>query len=196
MASAGPAAARAGLHARNDSNIQTESPMANGTSDQAFDDVDQLDAFMKDSKAFDRLRKSTIADARSIVDQFSAYEGDSAWQFLDRATVADRLLELIGPESSDNEGEADQAGRLIQQGAMNLCGPAAFFQFVIKRDPAMFANFATTLFNTGEGDLGQLHVAPGDDIKSAKYADLLPRMSGSVCPQADWMVMGALRNST
>src|SRR6476646_8316570 len=91
--------------------IQTESPMTNGTSDQAFDDADQLDAFMKDSKAFDKLRKSTIADARSIVDQFSAFEGDSAWPNLDRATVADRLLELIGPESSDNNDEADQAGR-------------------------------------------------------------------------------------
>jgi len=170
--------------------------MSSDTTNTAFDDVDQLDAFMKDSKAFDKLRKSQIADARSLIDTFSSETDDSAWSFLDRAVVASRLLDLIGPESSDIDGQLDVAGRLIQQGALNLCGPAAFFQFIIKRDPVMFATFATNLFNTGEGDLGELHVAPGNEIRGMNYSDLLPRMGGSICPQADWMVMGALRNST
>lgn len=170
--------------------------MPNGNHDFPFDDADELGARLEDGKAFDKLRVSTIAEARSIIDSFVAEEGGGAWPSLDRAEVGARLLELIGPESSDQEGSRDEAGRAMLQGALNLCGPAAFFQSVIKRDPVMFANYATNLFNSGEGDLGNLHVAPSSDIVSTIYADLLPRMNGSICPQADWMVLGALRNST
>jgi hypothetical protein len=45
--------------------------MSNGDNQPAFDDVDQLDAMLKDSKSLDKLRNSTIADARSIIDDFS-----------------------------------------------------------------------------------------------------------------------------
>ncbi|AEJ02771.1 hypothetical protein Nit79A3_3030 [Nitrosomonas sp. Is79A3] len=170
--------------------------MSNSGNELAFDDADQLDTFLEDSKSFDKLRNSTIADARSVIDAFSTEIGDSAWPFLNRVDVANRLLELIGSESSDAEDQPDVAGRLIQQGAMNLCGPAAFFQFVIKRDPLMFASFSTSLFNNGKAELGQLSVIPGDEILEKNYSDFIPNMGGSICPQADWMVMGALRNAT
>jgi len=162
----------------------------------AFDDADQLGTFLQDTKASDKLRKSTIADARAVVGAFRNSGDAGAWTSLDRTQVADRLLELIGPESSDQDGNSDEAGRAIRQGSMNLCGPAAFFQFVIKRDPVMFATYATDLFNTGQATLGSLSIAPGDDIKQADYAGFLPRMTSGICPQADWMVLGGLRNST
>jgi hypothetical protein len=161
----------------------------------AFDDADQLGQMLQDTKATDKKRFSTIADARSIVDDFRGHS-DAAWPALDRGQVADRLLELLGPESSDTAGVPDVAGRALQQGAMNLCGPAAFFHMVIKRDPVMFATYATELFDTGQGTLGSLQVSPGSDIVQADYASLVPRMTSCVCPQADWMVLGALRNST
>ena len=165
-------------------------------SDTAFDDGDQLDAMLRDSKALDKRRNSSIADARAIVDEFSNKSEDGAWPNLNRAEVASRLLDLISSADSDAVGQSDQAGRAIFQGALNLCGPAAFFQCVIKRDPVMFATFATGLFDIGQGDLGSLHVEPNGDIINTDYAGLVPRMNGQVCPQADWMVMGALRNST
>jgi hypothetical protein len=170
--------------------------MADGTSDTAFDDADQLDKTIKDARSLDKLRNSKIANARSLIADFANDTSNGAWPNLDRSSVVNRLLDLIGPESSDAAGEPDEAGRAVQQGALNLCGPAAFFQFVIKRDPVMFAKYATSLFNTGKGDLGDLHVEPSSDIINTNYADLIPRMARAVCPQADWMVLGALRNST
>ena len=166
------------------------------TTESAFDDADQLGTFLQDSKASDKLRKSTIADARALVEEFRNRGTVGAWPALDRNTVADRLLELLGPESSDQADSLDAAGRAILQGSMNLCGPAAFLGFVIKRDPLMFATYATDLFDIAEGSLGLMRIVPGDDIRLADYADYLPRMTSGICPQADWMVMGALRNST
>jgi hypothetical protein len=164
--------------------------------ESAFDDADELGAFLQDSKGSDKLRKSTIADARALVEDFRNRDGAGEWPALDRNTVADRVLELLGPESSDETGNADAAGRALFQGSMNLCGPAAFLAFVIKRDPLMFATYTTDLFDTGEGALGLMRIVPGDDIRLADYAGYIPRMTSGVCPQADWMVMGALRNST
>jgi hypothetical protein len=161
-----------------------------------FDDADKLGIFIYDSKAFDKLRRSTIAGARAIVESFRVRGDAGAWPSLDRSQVADRLLALLGSASGDEADTPDEAGRAIQQGSMNLCGPAAFFQFVIKRDPVMFATYATDLFDIGQGSLGSLAIVPSDDLRLADYASLLPNMTSGVCPQADWMVLGALRNST
>ena len=38
--------------------------------ESAFDDADQLGTFLQDSKASDKLRRSTIADARALVEEF------------------------------------------------------------------------------------------------------------------------------
>jgi hypothetical protein len=164
--------------------------------DSAFDDTEQLGQLLKDTKGGDKKRFSTIADARSLVEEFRSRTAESAWPSLDRSNVADRLLELIGPESGDDSSTSDVAGRAMQQGSMNLCGPAAFFHLVIKRDPLMFATYATQLFDFGTASLGTLQVVPGDDIVKADYSSFLPRMTNGICPQADWMALGALRNST
>ena len=165
-------------------------------SSSAFDDADQLGQLLQDAKASDKKRFSTIADARNLVEEFRGHTDAGAWPSLDRNTVADRLQELLVPANGDDATLPDVAGRALQQGSMNLCGPAALFHMVIKRDPMMFATHATQLFDTGSASLGSLQVAPGDDIVKADYASFLPRMTSGVCPQADWMVLGALRNST
>jgi len=162
----------------------------------AFDDADQLGQHLRDAKASDKKRFSAIADARNLVEQFRGRADAGAWPSLDRNTVADQLQELLGPANGDDPSLPDVAGRALQQGSMNLCGPAALLHLVIKRDPMMFAAYATQLFDTGKASLGSLQVAPGDDIVKADYASLLPRMTKFVCPQADWMALGALRNST
>jgi hypothetical protein len=170
--------------------------MADTTDTDYFTDTDQLDQLIKDAKSLDKKRLSTIADARRIVQDFSGRDGSSAWSSLDRAQVSARLLELLGPPEGDDSTTADSAGRALQQGSLNLCGPAALFNFVIKRHPVMFATYATQMFESRRSALGSLTVAPNDDIVDADYSALLPRMTSGVCPQADWMVLSALRNST
>lgn len=154
------------------------------TSTSAFDDVDQLDQLLDDAKAGDTVAVSDVADAKAVIDGFRTSGATSPWKSLSRSEVADRLAQLVGDP------------RLTQQGALNLCGPAAFFSQWAKRDPVAFANFATQLFDTGVAQLGSLRVAPGQDLMTQNYSDMLQRMGGSVSPQADWMILGAVRNST
>jgi hypothetical protein len=156
-----------------------------GDAEQAFDDADQLDQLLNDAKAADTVAVSSTADAYAIVNAFANEPSTGgAWSSLDRATVARRLNEIITDP------------RVVQQGALNLCGPASFFSQWAKRDPAAFATFATDLFDNGWGSIGSLTVAPGQDLLNQNYADMQRRMGASISPAADWMVLGALRNST
>jgi len=149
-----------------------------------FIDADQLDAMTSDERATDTRTVSTKDDAKAVVDTFRSSTAASPWTSLDRTEVADRLAALI-----DNP-------RLIQQGDLNLCGPASFMCAWSGRDPVAFANYATQLFDTGTGAIGSLTVSPNSDLVSQSYADMKARMTNVVCPQADWMVLGSLRNST
>lgn len=152
---------------------------------QAFDDADQLDQLLNDAKASDTLAVSAAADAYAIVQAFANEpSATGAWWSLDRATVAQRLNEIIAEP------------RVVQQGALNLCGPASFFSQWARRDPVAFATFATTLFDNGSSAIGSLAVAPGADLLNQNYADMQQRMGPSISPSADWMILGALRNST
>jgi hypothetical protein len=166
------------------------------TTDSAFDDADQLGQYLQDTKGSDKKRMSTIAAARAVVQQFRGNTAAGAWPSLDRETVAMRLLELLGPDEASQSDAIDTAGAAIQQGAMNLCGPAAALHALIKRDPLSFANYATQLFDSGAGTIGAWQVVPDASIVNANYAAYLPSMGFAVCPQADWMILGALRNST
>jgi hypothetical protein len=157
--------------------------MADDTS-QAFDDADQLDNLLNDAKASDTLTVSSASDARDFIGTFASKSDASPWTSLDRAKVADRLNAIV----------ADP--RQVQQGALNLCGPAALFSQWAKRDPVAFANFATQLYDSGAAQIGSLSVSPGRDLLQADYNAMVPRMGAAVSPAADWMILGALRNST
>jgi hypothetical protein len=85
---------------------------------------------------------------------------------------------------------------VIQQGALNLCGPATFSCIWCGRDPVGFARYATELFDNGTATIGTLAVTASADLLRQDYADMRNRMNGNVSPQADWMFLGALRNST
>jgi hypothetical protein len=65
----------------------------------------------------------------------------------------------------------------------------------IARDPVGFIKFATTLFDTGQSAVGSMNFAPGSDLVGQDYNAMQAKMS-VVSAQADWMVMGAIRNST
>lgn len=129
-----------------------------------------------------RRPASALADARAVVASFAARTAPSPWR-VDRAAFAARLAKLV--ERPD----------LLQQRRLNLCGPAAFLRAWALRDPAAFARFAAALYDDGHAPIGPLEVrpAPGSLI-DADYAALAGRFGGF--PEAaDWLTMGALRDS-
>jgi len=152
--------------------------MSDSSDTPAFDDLDQLDALLTDTRANDTLTVSDIDAARDVIAIFRDGEGSGSWIGLDRTEVADRLRDLI-----DNP-------RLIRQGALNLCGPAALLLMWGSRDPLGFATFATALYENGSADLGSLTIAPKDTLLAQDYSTLSTGTYG-----ADWMLLGAIRNT-
>jgi hypothetical protein len=150
-----------------------------------FDDSKDLTQTVTNPKASDTRQVSTPADAHAVVATFRGSSATSPWTSLSRATVADRLDELI------------DAPGLVRQGLLNLCGPASFVRVWAKRDPVAFAQFATTLFDNGRASIGDFQVAPTDALVKNDYAAMRAKMGSdaTATPQADWMVLGALRNN-
>lgn len=104
------------------------------------------------------------------------------WPHLDDTQVFSRIQQL------------KQHPHLFNQGALGLCTAAAFYRHMIQRDPGGFENFANTLYRTGVGYLGELRVRPGSDLRRVDYPALVSS-TPNFPPQADWMLMSALRDS-
>jgi len=155
--------------------------MTDTTQTGDFDDVDALGAFTTDTRAFDTRVVSDISDAVAVIDEFRNSSDTTPWVGLDRADIADRLEELVNDS------------RLIQQGGLNLCGPAALICMWAGRDPLAFAEFATALFNTGTSSIGTLTIEPNSDLLSTDYTSVAAQANTR---GADWMVLGAIRNTT
>jgi hypothetical protein len=156
---------------------------------------------LTDARSLDDLQRSSFADAQAIVSAFAAETSSGAWSpTLSRADVAARLTAMVSPTNTkanpyfDNPVPAD-GPRCPNQGSLNLCGPAAFFQTAIGRDPVAVMKFATTLFDTGTATLGNLTVTPGQDILQTDFGAMLQKATNPFS-SADWMLFGALRNST
>ncbi|AKR55072.1 hypothetical protein XM25_04455 [Devosia sp. H5989] len=105
-----------------------------------------------------------------------------AWPYLDRTRVVTRLNAL--------RGDPD----LFDQGKMGLCTAAAFYHHILQRNPLKFAQFANALHGAGVGYLGELKVRAGYDLRNADYAALAAKHP-PFPPEADWMLMSALRDS-
>ncbi len=110
-----------------------------------------------------------------MVAAFAEGAGRGAWS-LERGEVAERLHELV-----------DSPLRL-QQGALNLCGPAALFALWLWRDPEAAVAYATALYEQGWASLGALTIRPSRGLREHRCRAALP-------PPADWMMMTALRDS-
>src|SRR5699024_2422723 len=100
-----------------------------------------------------------------------------------------------------------------QQGVLSSCGPAVFFQLLIKRDALAFVQYATSLYNNGFGEIGNMLVKPGYHLQNQNYnekviQDMLMWMKIKniqlteknkerfISPPADWMVMSSLRDES
>lgn len=122
-----------------------------------------------------------LDDARAVLDAFAARRAPSPWR-ADRAAVARRLRDLVDRPD------------LFQQRRLNVCGPAAFLRAWARHDPAAFARFATTLYDTGRAAIGELAIAPGP-LTDTDHAALADRHGRGIPEPADWMILGALRAS-
>lgn len=149
--------------------------------DGAFEDGDLLGILLDDQRAADLMTLSSQEDAAALILEFQTRPGPGAWPSLNRHEVAQRLLALI------------LQPRLFLQAGLNLCGPACFFNMAMGRDPVAVTRCATELFEQGVSALGKLRIEPSRQLVKGDYA-AMSRL-GSVPPQADWMLLSALRNS-
>jgi hypothetical protein len=107
----------------------------------------------------------------------------SSWLHLDETTVMNRVEVL------------KKYPNLINQGALGLCGEAAFFRHVLQRRPLLFGVMAELLFMDGWGFVGDLVIHPDSDLRDADYPQIVADRGSTFPPipeQADWMVMSAL----
>lgn len=145
-----------------------------------FEDEEQLDELQADTRQFDTLMVSSREGARALVEEFEAREGTGVWVGIEREEVAQRLYQLIDDS------------RLIQQGRLNLCGPASLICMWGGRDPVGLVSLAIGLFETGQGLLGYLLIAPSGEILEADFNGFRAEANTWA---ADWMLLGAIRNS-
>lgn len=106
----------------------------------------------------------------------------SPWTHLDKATVLAEIEALA------------LAADTVDQGALGLCGEAAFFRHVIRRSADTWRSFARALHGAGIGFVGSLKVDPDDDLKTADWGAIKskhPTLPG----QATWMALSALRDT-
>lgn len=169
----------------------TETDAPSRTDTGWFDDSDDLTAFSDDPRLFDTRMASTFDDAQAIIAAFASNDGGGAWASLDRAEVAGRLATLIAPAGSTDSGEGY---RSLAQGGLNLCGPAALLVMAMGRDPVAVARYATELFETGTGSIGNFTVTASEELRGADFAALSTR--GTIASQAEWMMLSAIRNAT
>ena len=62
------------------------------------------------------------------------------------------------------------------------------------RDPVAVARYATDLFETGTGSIGNFTVTASDDLLGTDFAEVSTH--GNASSQAEWMMLSAIRNAT
>jgi len=134
-----------------------------------------------------------VPAAVATVAAFRAVPAGTNWLHLDRATVADGIAGLVSlPDTS-------------QQGGNGLCTTAAFINIWAQDAPDAFAAFATALFDNGASDLapfqggGGMRITPSVALLETDYPAIADKMAAAgfaVPPQAHWMVMSAIRDSS
>lgn len=168
--------------------------------------VGTIGALDRDIEAFDRpdttppplppspgspfgRRPSGLAEvpaALAVVDSFRLGVA-SKWATLDREIVADGIAKVVVDPDS------------VQQGGNGLCAAAAFFNVWAQDAPLAYATFATTLFERGRATIGPLEIVASQGLLDADYsaiAQWMVQRRYAVPPQADWMTMSALRDSS
>lgn len=119
---------------------------------------------------------------RGEILNFRARSTVSPWK-LDRKLMADRLEEILANPDT------------IQQGALGLCGVAAFLRAWILNDHLAVARFAIELYEHGKAKINDYEASPCEDLLDCNYATInWGAGNGIPCPPAEWMIMSALQD--
>ncbi|HLG17536.1 MAG TPA: hypothetical protein VJH03_24040 [Blastocatellia bacterium] len=113
--------------------------------------------------------------AIDLVNKFKSQGGPSAWPNVNRAALADGLIERINNPN------------MINQRGTPLCGPASFVRAVATDNPDGYAQAAIDLFTRGTTKLGSLDIRPGTELKQSS-----PQGNTNA---ADWVMLGSVRDS-
>jgi hypothetical protein len=82
--------------------------------------------------------------------------------------------------------------KILQQGQLGLCGPAAFFRIWLERDPEAVKRYVTELYNTGSGHIGNLEIKTSESLRGQNFDDVKQAIG---IQATDWIMMSALRDS-
>jgi hypothetical protein len=129
---------------------------------------------------------SSASAALPLIAAFEAGTGAEKWKLgaNGRAAVANRLRAIVNTPD------------LVAQAGLNLCGPAIFTRIWAQRDPVAFVNFTVELFEQGHSKVGNMEVRPDtDSLLGEDYAALRQQFGQRIPPEADWMVLGSLRDA-
>lgn len=149
--------------------------------DGYFTDADQLSQMMRDERAADTLRVSTVADAQALVDAYTGRGSPTVWPHLGAATAAAEIRDRCANH------------RLFQQGNLNLCGPASFLAIWAGRDPVGYARYALGLLERGTASIGSNTVTATSAQRSKRYP-VLGGPTRMTTPRADYLCMAPLRH--
>ncbi len=117
-------------------------------------------------------------NALDLVVQFANRPGAIRYTHLQRTRVALQLIARVLYPG------------LINQGSFGMCGPAAVAIDTASSNPLEYVVFAISLCENGNGSIGGRRVSPVPSIFTYHVAD--DQLTGM--PQADWVVMVALRD--
>jgi hypothetical protein len=127
--------------------------------------------------------------ALSFLQKAAAENATPAWKHLNWQTVIKRVTDLVlGPH-------------LVNQRGLNACGPAVFFKLWFERDPLGAAVFAYRLLKSGAAEIGPINVNPRASLVAKDYNAIRARVDKvrssmpAMPEEAEWMLMGALRDS-
>lgn len=155
-----------------------------GTSNEAFDDLDQLDAMLKGQSvptaAQTAERKASVDWALKLISDFDKNPKGGVWPNLHRHTVANGLVARV------------QDPMKINQGPTNLCGITSVVRDWAKDSPVDYAWCGICLFNDGVGRLGKGNML-GETLRPT--AELKRSSVPDGMPEADWLVLASVHET-
>lgn len=113
--------------------------------------------------------------ANAAIAAFAARTGALKYQ-VTRNQVQQRLTALVANPD------------ILDQGKINVCGPAAVLHSVLRRDPKLVTDFTVDLVEKGEANFGSEKVTPDSDLRNQTY------QSSWSCPVAEWVAASSLRD--
>ena len=117
-----------------------------------------------------------MASAGDLITEFLAERPKGTFLNMDVDNLAVQMFDRVARPGS------------IKQEETSLCGPSAFFKWLLADRPELYVKYAIDLWKYGRARLGQLDVKPGSDCRKAWNRN-------AKIAQLDWLTCASLRDS-